>query len=237
MSQPRTFDTPINSGDLSLDRVIAAGLPVAIVFLPKQSAATLEQKLNDLASRFAGELLIARVEASVNQASVRKYNVSGLPALVGVRNQQVITQANAISESQLEEHIAYLLGKGTKPAERAAAQPAQAKAAGKPIAVTEASFERDVMQSELPVLVDFWAPWCGPCRMVEPFLERMASDLAGKLRVAKVNVDENQSISMRHGVQGIPTMMVVQGGKIVDRWSGALPEAALRQRVSPWLAK
>ena len=119
MSQARIFDTPINSGDLSLDRVIAAGLPVAIVFLPKQSAATLEQKLNDLASRFAGELLIARVEASVNQASVRKYNVSGLPALVGVRNQQVITQANAISESQLEEHIAYLLGKGAKPAERA----------------------------------------------------------------------------------------------------------------------
>lgn len=141
MSQARIFDTPINSGNLSLDRVIAAGLPVAIVFLPKQSAATLEQKLNDLASRFAGELLIARVEASVNQASVRKYNVSGLPALVGVRNQQVITQANAISESQLEEHIAYLLGKGAKPAERAAAQPAQAKGAGKPITVTAASFD------------------------------------------------------------------------------------------------
>ena len=69
-----------------------------------------------------------------------------------------------------------------------------------------------------------------------PYSKRaMAADMAGKLRIAKVNVDENQSISQRHGVQGIPTMMVVKGGKIVDRWSGALPEAALRQKVSPWV--
>lgn len=103
------------------------------------------------------------------------------------------------------------------------------------LAITDATFDEVVLKSDKPVLVDFWAAWCGPCRMVEPFLERMASDLAGKLRIAKVNVDENQSISMRYGVQGIPTMLIVKGGKIVDRWSGALPEAALRQRVSPWL--
>ncbi|MFN8444685.1 MAG: thioredoxin [Caldilineaceae bacterium] len=235
MTQTRTFDTPINSGDLSLDRVLAAGLPVAVVFLPKQSSSGFESKLNDLASRHAGELLIAKVEAEANPVSVRKYNISTLPALVGVRNQQVTTQVGSISEGELEPQIAYLLGKGPKPVEKSAAQPSQPRPSGKPIAVSEATFTRDVMQSELPVLVDFWAAWCGPCRMVEPFLERMASDLAGKLRIAKVNVDENQSISMRYGVQGIPTMLIVKGGKIVDRWSGALPEAALRQRVSPWL--
>lgn len=235
MAQQRVFDTPINSGDLSLDRVLAAGLPVAIVFIPKQPSTALDNKLNELASRYAGELLIAKIDATANTASVRRYNVSAVPALVGVRNQQVVTQAGTINEGDIEQYIAYLLGKGPKPVEKRAAPANPSQASGKPMAVTDATFTRDVMQSELPVLVDFWAPWCGPCRMVEPFLERMASDLAGKLCIAKVNVDENQNISMRHGVQGIPTMMIVKGGKIVDRWSGALPEAALRQKVSPWL--
>lgn len=231
MSAQRVFDTPINSGDLSLDRVLAAGLPVAVLFLPKQPAAALEQKMNELARRHAGHLLVARIEAESNPASMHKYNVTTLPTLVGIRSQAVATQSAAVSAGELEEHVAYLLGQGPKPAARAE----QTQAGGKPIAVTDASFARDVMQSKLPVLVDFWAAWCGPCRMVEPSLEHMATDLAGKLRIAKVNVDENQGLAMRHGVQGIPTMLIVKDGKIVDRWSGALPEPALRQKVAPWL--
>jgi thioredoxin 1 len=104
-----------------------------------------------------------------------------------------------------------------------------------PIHVTDAAFEKAVLQSELPVIVDFWAPWCGPCKMVAPVLEKIAKEKAGKVIVAKVNTDENPEWAMKYGVQGIPTMLFVAGGKIVHRQVGALPEPILRTVVTQFL--
>ena len=104
-----------------------------------------------------------------------------------------------------------------------------------PIHVTDAAFEQSVLQSSLPVIVDFWAPWCGPCRMVAPTLEKLAKEYAGKLVVAKVNTDENPDWSMKFGVQGIPTMLFVSSGKVVHRQVGALPEKMLRDVVSQFM--
>ncbi len=104
-----------------------------------------------------------------------------------------------------------------------------------PVHVTDAAFEKTVLQSELPVIVDFWAPWCGPCRMVAPVLDKLAAEYAGKLVVAKVNTDENPEWATRYGVQGIPTMLFVAGGKIVHRQVGALPEGMLRDVLSQFL--
>ena len=104
-----------------------------------------------------------------------------------------------------------------------------------PIHVNDAAFDKMVMQSALPVIVDFWAPWCAPCRAVAPMLERIAKDYAGKLIVAKVNTDENPENAMNNEVQGIPTMIFVTGGKIVHRQVGALPEASLRMAVDQLL--
>ena len=103
------------------------------------------------------------------------------------------------------------------------------------IEVTDKDFETKVLQSGQPVLVDFWAPWCGPCRQIEPAVEHLARETAGRMRVAKVNVDHNPAVAARYDVHGIPTMMVVKGGKIVERWSGALPEPMLKSRVLRWL--
>jgi thioredoxin 1 len=104
-----------------------------------------------------------------------------------------------------------------------------------PINVTDDAFEKTVLQSTVPVIVDFWAPWCGPCKMVAPTLEKLAKEYEGKLVVAKVNTDENQMWAGQYGVQGIPTMLFVSGGKIVHRQTGALPEAMLRDVVTQFL--
>ena len=104
-----------------------------------------------------------------------------------------------------------------------------------PIHVTDAAFEKAVLKSTLPVIVDFWAPWCGPCRMVAPILDKIAKEYDGKLIVAKVNTDENAEWAMKYGVQGIPTMLFISGGKIVRQQVGALPEPALRQMIEKFL--
>ena len=105
-----------------------------------------------------------------------------------------------------------------------------------PVHVTDAAFEKTVLQSELPVIVDFWAPWCGPCRMVAPTLDKLAKEYAGKMVVAKVNTDEHAQWAQKYNVQGIPTMLFVAGGKVVHQQVGALPEPMLRSVVEQFLS-
>lgn len=104
-----------------------------------------------------------------------------------------------------------------------------------PVHVSDTAFEQTVLKSPIPVIVDFWAPWCGPCRMVAPILDKVAKEQAGKLLVAKVNTDENPEWASRYGVQGIPTMLFVSGGKIVHRQVGAMPEPMLREVLNQFL--
>jgi len=100
-----------------------------------------------------------------------------------------------------------------------------------PIHVNDANFEQVVLKSPIPVLVDFWAPWCGPCKMVAPSLETLAREFSGKVLIAKVNTDENPQWASGLGVQGIPTMLFVHTGQIVHQQVGALPLAALRSLI------
>jgi thioredoxin 1 len=104
-----------------------------------------------------------------------------------------------------------------------------------PIHVTDAAFQKSVLESPVPVIVDFWAPWCGPCRMVAPTLEKVAKEYADKLIVAKVNTDENQQWASKYNVEGIPTMLMIADGKVVHRQVGALPEPMLREVIDQFL--
>ncbi len=105
-----------------------------------------------------------------------------------------------------------------------------------PVHVTDSAFEKTVLQSKLPVIVDFWAPWCGPCKMVAPTLDKLAKENTGNLLVTKVNTDENPEWAMKYQVQGIPTMLFVANGKVVHRQVGALPEPMLREVLGEFMS-
>ena len=105
-----------------------------------------------------------------------------------------------------------------------------------PINVTDAAFEKTVMESELPVIVDFWAPWCGPCKMVAPILDKLAQEFAGKILIAKVNTDDEPQWAGKFNVRGIPTMLLIANGKVIHRQVGALPEPILRDVVDQFIA-
>ncbi len=103
----------------------------------------------------------------------------------------------------------------------------------KPVEFTDSNFEAEVLKSSTPVLVDFWAEWCGPCKMIAPVVEELAKELSGKLKVGKVDVDNNQQIAMKFGIRSIPTLLVFKGGKVVDQLVGAVPKKALIDKLTP----
>ncbi|MCE5193663.1 MAG: thioredoxin [Candidatus Cryosericum sp.] len=105
----------------------------------------------------------------------------------------------------------------------------------KEIVATTANFQSEVLSSKLPVLVDFWAAWCPPCRMIAPVVTEIASDYAGKLRVARLNVDENQEIAARYGVMSIPTLALFKDGVVVDQVVGAVPKRTITAKIDALL--
>lgn len=98
---------------------------------------------------------------------------------------------------------------------------------------TDSAFDQDVINSETPVLVDFWAPWCGPCRAMAPTLDAIASEYVGKVKVGKMNTDENQQTAMRFGIRSIPTLLLFKGGKVVDQRVGAMPKPEVVKMLEP----
>ncbi len=229
----RIFDAPLVTSDRSWDRVLRAGLPVVLVLHDGEIPKALEQSMREIAAARAGKLLLVKAELNSNPEIKARYGIPRGPAVVALRDGQVLSKGDALTPGLLRAHVEYLSGEGPAPAD--AASRAHAGGSGEPLVVTDEDFDRRVIQSDLPVMVDFWAPWCGPCRMVEPIVARLAHDAAGTLRVAKLNVDENSRVASRYGIRGIPSMIIFENGKIADQWTGVLPEPQIRARLSRWI--
>jgi thioredoxin 1 len=107
--------------------------------------------------------------------------------------------------------------------------------ANEPVHIKDIEFEEKILKADGPVIVDFWAPWCNPCRMIAPTLDKLAKEYGDALTIAKINTDEDSEWALHYGVQGIPTMLLFYGGKLVHRQTGALPEPMLRDLVTQFM--
>ena len=224
------FDTPINTNDQSLDRVLATPLPVLLLLAPGSPAPVLQTALNDVARSEAGKLLIAKVNTAENPSAARRFDADGSPILVTWKAGSEQLRLESPTPDQVRATAAYALGRGPAPQKQQTQQSAHGEDSG-PIKVDESTFDARVLRSSEPVLVDFWAPWCGPCRMIAPTLEKLSREYVGKLRIAKLNVDENPRLAAQYNASSIPLLVIFKGGKPVQRIVGAHPEPNLRKFV------
>ncbi|NTU81002.1 MAG: thioredoxin [Chloroflexales bacterium] len=248
-----TITAPIHTSAQSIDRVLGAGVPVLLMFGRRgcQPCDQLAPTLETLAAAYAGRALVARVDAPDNPGLVQRFGVTHLPGLVFVQGGKVVAQASgAAPEAALRAWLEHLTADGSRPPlpegprvalNGSVATPPTAPAgppaaspgkAGAPLVLMDATFDQVVGSSATPVLVDFWAPWCGPCRTVAPAIERLAQEFAGRAVVAKLNVDEHPRAAQRFGISSIPALYLFKGGKVVERLVGAQPESVLRQALA-----
>jgi thioredoxin 1 len=199
--------------------------------------------------------LIAKIDAEAEPDLVKRYNIRLLPSIVSINKQgnPEATLPGRVDNAAVREWLSFLVEGGTRPAQ--ASGPGIPTATGQPLptngkhhhhagqpatareqsagaqTITDANFDQ-VINSKVPVLVDFWAEWCGPCRMVAPSVEQLAQEFAGRAIVGKLNVDHNQVTARRYNIMSIPALYIFKEGKVIDQMLGAQPLPVLRQRLA-----
>jgi len=234
-----TFDTPINATDASFgNAVLGAALPAVAVFWSPEgiSRERLDAVLNETAEAYASEALVVKLDVKDAPEARARYDVERLPQFLFFRDGKLIARARGMpSAKALRPWVDYLLQRGPRPATQKRSAAEEKDADGHPVEVTDATFDRLVLNAGRPAMVDFWASWCGPCRSVAPVVEDLAKAYAGRALIAKLDVDANQATARRYQVMSIPTLVFFRDGHEVDRVTGAQPKHVLEQKLKALL--
>jgi thioredoxin 1 len=188
----------------------------------------------------SGQIVFAKIDPAQNPQAAARFDVGSKPVLVAwYCGEEVARRPRPWgTDVPLAVEMLDAAVKERNPglAEAEAPQENKPVVEDKPVIVTDATFEQEVLNHDKPVIVDFWAEWCGPCKMIAPILEKLAKEFAGQIRVAKVNVDENQGLAQAFRIMSIPNIMIVKQRTVIFNQPGALPEAAFRDLIKQAIA-
>lgn len=227
--------------DDSLDKLLLSDKPALILFTSGDGVRSDFSTAFKKAVAEQQGIVIAQLDPTRNPKAAERFGVGDKPVLLGWYCGEEVVRRNKPWGTDLPLAIEMMENrvKSMNPDVIEEKKPEPAKNAvvdTKPVTVTDATFQKEVIDYHLPVLVDFWAPWCGPCKMVAPILEKLAAEFAGQIRIAKVNTDENQALSQNFQIMSIPTIMLIKEKTIVFSQPGALPESAFRDLIKQLIA-
>lgn len=228
---------PLILTDENLDSVLMSDKPVMILI----SGDGIRGDITTAFKKAAGErsqYVFAQLDPKANPQAAERLGAAGKPLLIGwycgepvVRRSRPWGTDMPLALEQMQSRVAEMNPTAAQDEASEADAPANITVDTKPVDVTDQTFQKEVIDYHLPVVVDFWAEWCGPCRMVAPILDKLAKEFAGQIRIAKVDVDHNPGLSQTFRIQSIPTLMMVKNRTIVFSQPGALPEPTLRDLV------